>query len=206
MPSKSTTYDIFISHGSKDTSLAVEVAKSLQAHGLECFSPSALPAGANIEESMWQAMAESQALVVVIATTEPSTGIGFEIGAALAWGKPVYVIIADPANTQLSPMVSGAPGVRLYPPSRIDEVAVDIQRAQDRLSQEDIATLIGEYRRIGLPVDRLTLDAGKLSELTRNFHKHSHRQAPAERLIWHLLHLRKKGKLPAIKRSQSRKT
>lgn len=202
MAGKKPTYDVFISHSAKDTSLAEGIAETLQAHGLQPFTPFNLPLGTNIEEALWQAMAESQALVVVISTPEPSANIGFEIGAALAWGKPIYVIVTDPATTQLSRMVLGAPGVQLYPPSRIDEVAEQIKQAQDDFTAEEIKELIKEYRNIGLSVDRLALDSGRLSELARNFHKRTKRQVPGERLLWLLLRLRKHRVLPAIKKAK----
>lgn len=204
MAGKKPTYDVFISHSSKDTSLAVEIAETLRAHGLEPFTPSSLRLGTNIEEALWQAMAESQALVVVMSTPEPSTGIGLEIGAASAWGKPIYIIVTDPATTQLSRMVIGTAGVQLYPPSRIDEVAEQIKQAQDDSTPEDIEELIKEYQDIGLPVDRLALDSVRLSQLTRNFHKRTKKQVPSERLLWLLLRLRKRGALPAIKRAEKR--
>lgn len=50
---------------------------------------------------------------VVAEVTTPSLGVGYEIGKATEWGKPVLCLFRPDDHPRLSAMVAGCPGVRL---------------------------------------------------------------------------------------------
>ncbi len=83
----------------------------------------------------------------------------------------------------------------IYPPSRIEEIAQEIKKASGLLSEVDLAVLIEEYHRIGVPVDQLLLQPKQLSALTKHFNKRAKRNVGAEELVRTLLRLRKRGTL-----------
>lgn len=79
MIKRKPTYDVFVSHSARDTEFSVEVARILGSHGLTVFVDADIAAGDVAEEAIWDAMAESQAMVAVISESEPSArsrGIG----------------------------------------------------------------------------------------------------------------------------------
>jgi len=50
---------------------------------------------------------------LVAEVTTPSLGVGYEIGKATEWGKPVVCLFRPDDHPRLSAMVAGSPGVRL---------------------------------------------------------------------------------------------
>ena len=50
---------------------------------------------------------------MVAEVTTPSLGVGYEIGKATEWGKPVVCLFRPDDHPRLSAMVAGSPGVRL---------------------------------------------------------------------------------------------
>ena len=145
-----------------------------------------------VEDVIWEAMSESQAMVAVIPETDPSAWIAFELGAAKAWNKPIYAVATNPATVRLP---VGLQGMTIYPPSRIEEIAQEIKKASGSLSDSDEAILIEEYHRIGVPVDQLLLQPKQFSTLTKQFKKRAKRNVAAEELVRTLLRLRKRGEL-----------
>ena len=123
---------------------------------------------------------------------EPSAWIALEFGAAKAWNKPVYAIASNPSSTRLAVPLGG---MVVYSPSRIEEIAQDTKRSLGSLSDSEKSVLIGEYHRIGVPVDELLLQPRHLSRLTKQFHKRTRRQATSEEPVRMLLRLRKQGAL-----------
>ncbi len=89
----------------------------------------------------------------------------------------------------------GLRGMTLYPPSRIEEIAQEIKKLSGLLSEVDLAVLIDEYHRVGVPVDQLLLQPKQLSTLTKQFNKRAKRNVGAEELLRTLLRLRKRGSL-----------
>ena len=50
---------------------------------------------------------------MVAEVTTPSLGVGYEIGKATEWGKPVLCLFRPDAHPRLSAMVAGCPRLRL---------------------------------------------------------------------------------------------
>lgn len=192
--SKNKPCDVFLSHDHQDSDRAAELCRLLHAYGLEIFTEANAVTGKPAEDTLWDAMAESQALVAVVPEGEPSPTMLVELGAARAWNKPTYGIVFDPASTRLPASLRG---LTVYPRSRMDEVAQEIKRSSDLLSDAEIAVLIDEYHRIGESVDQLVLQPAQLARLTRQFKARARRQVPGEHLVRMLLRLRKSGALLA---------
>ncbi len=194
------TYDVFISHSHQDTQSGQEIARILRSYDLQVFTNAEIPVGAKLEDAIWDAMAESHAMVAIISEGEPSAWLVFEIGAARAWNKPVYGIVSNPSSTRLPAALHD---LRVYPASRIDEVAQEIKRSSESLSDSEIESLVDAYRRTDVSVDQLALQPQRLSELTKQFQKQTGRQAPGEQLLRILLRLRKQRALPPISKSNT---
>src|SRR5258706_7816987 len=133
------TYDVFISHSAKDAALALDLANAFRANGLEPFVTVDLPTGAKMGDFLWDALAESRALVVIVPASVPNPNMGIEIGAAAAWNKPTFGIISDPS---VSSMPLDIPDMPLYTIGRIDEVIHKIKQSGQQLSGSDLAGLL----------------------------------------------------------------
>ncbi len=192
-------YDVFLTHRRQDAELAADIARILRSYDLAVFTDADMPAGEPHEDTLWDAMAESQALVTVIPDGEASPRMLVELGAAQAWNKPTYGIVIDPSSTRLPPALRG---LAVYPRSRMDEIAQEIKRSSPLLSDAETAVLIDEYLRISVPVDQLVLQPALLSQLTKQFKARTKRQFPAEQLVRMLLRLRRSGKLLAASKKR----
>jgi TIR domain len=191
--------DVFLSYSAADAKFAGDIARILQLFELSVFDKNAMAPGKGFEEAVWEAMAESQALVMVVSTAPLSASTLFELGAAQGWNKPVYVVATDPASMHLPSFLRGMP---VYPFSRIEDLAREIKSAAASLSDSETAVLIQEYERIGETVDQLLLQPAQLSKLTRQFKKRAKRQVAPEELLRTLLRLRKRGALRAAARKK----
>src|SRR5260370_11521343 len=192
MAKGNSPFDVFISASHRDAALSFELAHVLRSYDLSVFLDAEVVARQSIEDTIWEAMSESQAMVAVIPETEPSAWIAFELGAAKAWNKPIYPVASNPVAARLP---AGLHGMTIYSPSRIEEIAQEIKKSSGLLSASDKAILIEEYHRIGVPVDQLVLQPNQLSKLTKQFKKRAKRNVPTEELVRTLLRLRKRGEL-----------
>ena len=59
---------------------------------------------------------------LVAQVTTPSLGVGYEIGRALEWGKPILCLFRGSSGRALSAMIAGSSGVEL----RVYESAADV--------------------------------------------------------------------------------
>src|SRR5262245_44089127 len=93
MANRSKTYDVFISHSASDAPLATELANACRASGLEAITDRELSPVREASDALWEALAESRALLAVLSPSGPTPSMGIEIGAARAWNKPIFVVI-----------------------------------------------------------------------------------------------------------------
>src|SRR4051794_6413434 len=124
MAKRGKTCDVLISHVAKDSSLAQEIADTCRENGLETALDAELLAGPNASHALWEALAESQALVTILAPSGLTPWMIIEIGAAGAWNKPIFGIITDPSITRLP---SGLTGIRPYTIGRLQDVITEIK-------------------------------------------------------------------------------
>jgi len=51
---------------------------------------------------------------IIAEVTQPSFGVGYEIGKAEEWGKPILLLFYADSGRRLSPMLKGSPNVTLF--------------------------------------------------------------------------------------------
>lgn len=75
-----------------------------------------------------------QADVVVAEVTTPSLGVGYELGRAVAWDKPVLCLYRPDGEHALSAMVRGNPALSVVTYRSPDEIATTVERFVTRHS------------------------------------------------------------------------
>lgn len=201
MANLSKTYDVLISHSSRDSVLALEIANSCRESGLEAITSKELPPDENMSDAIWDAVAESRALLIILSPSGPTASMGIEIGAARAWNKPIYAVITDPSSMSMAPALTG---VSLYTPGRIQDVIRSIRASVEKFTDKDRVILTELYSELEVSADQLALDPGGLGLLVRRFERRTGKAVEGERLLSELLRLRKQGVL-ARKRSAAHK-
>lgn len=203
MKSGKQLYDVFVAHSLTDRQLAAEVADVLRSYELSVFVDSTdLPPGTNIEETVWEAIAESRAVVVTISASPPGASMLVELGAAKAWNKPIYGVTSQAALPHLPAVFHE---MKVYPSSRMDEIARSIVQSGEPLSVHDSKLLNDLYVQVGVPVDQLALQPLHLTELVKLFNKQGERQLSGEQVMTLLLRSRKQGLLPSLTKRPPKK-
>jgi hypothetical protein len=192
MAEASKICDVFISHSIEDARLAGEIADACRASGLDAITYAELLPVTNVSDALWEALAESRALLAVLSRSGPTPSMAIELGAARAWNKPIFGVLPDPTFTDLPPSLSG---VHLYPLGRVEDVISVIKLSNKELTDEDRSLLAKLYTEIGVSVDQLALDPRQLEELVEQFRAGAGKAIAGERLLSELLRLRKQGKL-----------
>lgn len=148
-----------------------------------------------MDEVVWEAIAESPVMIVVVSSTglEPKTAI--EVGAARAWNKSILVVVTDPSTVRV-PFDLGA--VPVFTLGRIEDLVDAIRESIQQLTDEDRHSLANIYGKVGVAVDQLAFDPVARDDLVKRFNKSSGKNLPGERLLSELLRLRKKGALPKV--------
>jgi DNA-binding CsgD family transcriptional regulator len=200
MAKRSQTYDIFISCAFVDANIADIVAARLSRDGFAVFvshSMASVSAYDNLVDALWEALAESEALVAILSGESSSTAQGLEIGAAIAWHKPIYVV-SDTSSTKIPRMIQQYP---IYPLSRLDDVIRAIRMGMAPLTDDELSILVRAYRQVGVPSDQLNRNPGALESLRHLFTKEAGRDYSAERLLREIMRLRKSGSWARLQRT-----
>lgn len=189
-------FDVFLSYGALEASVADQIERALQEAHITVFAPTKATAGAKNSDTIRQELARSDAVVVVL----PSEGVmsanlGVEIGAAMAWQKPIFFIQTGNGRMQLPfDLKSWA----VYPPTRIDDIIQKIKRGPIPLSQDDQEKLTQVYREMGMALDRILLDPSLQDDFISRFRKRSPSRVSGERLLHEAIRLRKRGILARL--------
>lgn len=192
------TYDVFVSHAPSDAAVAREVAQSLESEGLMTFHAGTVQRDVDISEAIWQALAESRALIAIISPNVPTHAMGMvEIGAAAAWNKPVFLLMNGPSSAKLPAALSSYP---VYPLNRLEEVIRSIRTGFEPLTENERSLLSEIYQDVAVPADQLSQSPKALRDLTTRFNKRAHKQFSGERLLSEILRLRKRSRLPRLLR------
>jgi len=197
MSTQATTYDVFLSYSLSEGQIADLVARALAEAGLGVVSQETLQMGTEWRDSLWRSLAESDAIVAIIDPnrTLPSA-IGVEVGAAMAWHKPVYVVHPETERVRLPAYWETC---RVYPVSRIDDVVRSIKDGLQPLSEKERSVLRSVYAELGIPTDKLLQKPASIEELARAFNKRCGSSVGGERLVQELVRLRKSGNLGSLR-------
>ncbi len=52
--------------------------------------------------------------LIIAEVTQPSLGVGYEIGRALEWGKPIVALYRNNEEKKLSAMIAGVDDIQVY--------------------------------------------------------------------------------------------
>lgn len=74
-----------------------------------------------------------QADAVIAEVTNPSLGVGYEIGKAEEWSKPVLALFRNDGTRKLSAMIDGSPDTQTVYYQDIDEAVVAINGFLDAI-------------------------------------------------------------------------
>jgi hypothetical protein len=196
------TFDVFISHGWRDRAFATEVSERLKAQGLQPFHDADIIPGDSISETIWDAIAECVAFLVILSPNCEPDAMGLvEFGAAKAWNKPIYVLLNGSATMPVPEFLQDHP---IYPKNRLDEVLFQIRRTLEAMTDRDRQVLLDVYQEQALPVDDLNQSPDDLQHFEETFQKRAHKHFAGTRLLSELLRLRKHGKLPRFASSRRR--
>jgi hypothetical protein len=196
MTMRTPDYDVFLAHSVKDANLAKAVAERFREAGLVVFSIwDQVASGQNVTDSVWEAMAESAALVLVITSQSgPVSSLAMEVGAANAWGKPVYVVVEGTEQIELPTFLRHVP---VFSASRLPEVIASILRASKPLEKDQQQILMDAYAELELPVETVLTRPGLMDQLAEEFKHRAGIRVPGEKLARELLRLRKNGSFRA---------
>lgn len=203
MISRKRSYDLFLSHLPVDTGIASVVKRAFEEAGMSVFSIADAKAVKQISKVVREAIAESRAVIVIVTQSSiKSPSIMFEVGAASAWNKPIY-LLRQAVETKELPHFLRA--YRSFPVGDTQSVIKHVSQATSPLSDDEIEALQRSYVQIGIPCDRLALEPAALDKLTSAWKKTTGTDRPAEQLLGELLRLRKARKLQTLNRGRSKK-
>jgi len=199
MSEQTPIYDVFLSYSMKERVAVDLVRRALKQAELSVFSIDEVATVAdNIKSTLWRALAESAALVVIISPDEAlSSGTSVEVGAAMAWHKPIYIVHTEKKNIVLPSYLAE---FLVYPISQVGEVVQSIKRGLTTLSQSELSILRDIYVKMAIPTDRLLRDPASIEKLARDFDARCKKKVSGEQLTQELIRLRKTGNLPKLRR------
>jgi hypothetical protein len=191
-------FDVFVSHSAEDRDAAEAVARRLGEAGMSVqFDRDLFVPGRKWESALRKALVESDAFVLLVDSSQPVSPNGtFELGAAMALQKPVFVVQTDGQSGDL-------PGYlrhyAAFPLAKIERLASSIRDVCEPLANGERESLIAAYQELGVPSDRLLADPLAIEQLGDTFKKRAGRSVPARNLASELLRMRKAGRLPRLR-------
>jgi nucleoside 2-deoxyribosyltransferase len=191
-------FTVFLSHSVADREQADRVMRGLADAGLEVVDPRAIVTGASWKDDVWDALTKSDALVVLAdARREPSADVAVELGAAMAWHKPIFVVRTDgdPAAPLPAAYFAGLP---TFPSSRLADVVSSIRLQAAPLSEADRTNLRVAYAELAVPSDQYLTNPELVDELATRFTARSAKRVAGERLVQELMRMQKSGTLPKL--------
>ena len=188
--------DVFISYSQEDQHLAELVASALTKQDLSVFFDTvAFPPESTWEKQIWNAIAESRAMVVINPNIPENGWQGIEVGAASAWSKPMFCVkSADYQREVPTSILRDAP---TFNSQQLSELAEAVKDSAQPFTDEETEMLVDSYSKLGMPVETLTTEPLQLEKLKRSFAGKSSRPVSGEQLLSKLLRLRKQGRLRA---------
>lgn len=194
------SYDIFLSHVQQDRGVAEVVLRALTDAGFSVFRVNDLSTGQPFSPALRGALVGSQAVVVVLTPQSiHSANVGLEIGAAMAWGKPIYALL-DRVPADGLPL---AVATRTFSIGELDKLVRALNRSAPALSAPERRLLSDVYRHVETPIERLLSDTESLDRLAAAFNGQASTELSGERLAQELVRLQKSGELPRLRETGS---
>lgn len=201
MNAKSEKPSVFLSYSARDVSAAQCVVRALSDAGFTVLQAADVLAGHDVAKAVREAMLESNALVVVTAPNTPdSPWTAFEIGAAMAWGKSIYVVTTDKG-----PLPAYLQQLHVLTLEDVPQLVQSLQREVEPLSHTEQAALSALYAQVGVAADKLIFNPDASARLVEEFNRRTRNNASADRLLRELLRLRKLGRLPRLHKMHNSK-
>ncbi|HEX4792824.1 MAG TPA: toll/interleukin-1 receptor domain-containing protein [Humisphaera sp.] len=193
MSARKPVYDVFLSYAQQDVAWAAEVERTFADAGLVAYNIAKTAPGEHVADTVWDALAESAALVALVSSTGSlSPNLSFEVGAAMAWSKPAYALYKGAPPEGLPRYVQNN---GIFPASQLQHVVGLVRNSELALSDRERQVLVKTYDSLGTPVVGLLDEPSKVDQLTRRFNRASKSKISGERLLRELLRLRKSGNI-----------
>ena len=185
-----------MSYSQRDQGDALRVRQKIEDAGISVFDASREGEPGAMWDNVRKAIADSEAVIIVISRNSAlSSSLGIEIGAAIAWQKPVYVVLPQKEQEDVPELLRG---LRSYTVDSLSELIDAIIEARSDLTNEETEWLKDWYEQRKVPLDRIVRDPESIALLTTSFHERFERQLDAQKLLLALLRLRKRGELPKL--------
>ena len=190
--------DVFLSYAHQDEGVAATVKRTLSNEGLIVYSAPDVDLGGDILRSIRTRLVESRAVIVILSPgLELPPSILIELGAAMAWERPIFVLLDGVAPSEVPAFLRK---YRLLPMAKLPDVVELVRRSTEPMSKAEMTGLAELYRDAAVPVDKLLTQPDKLDDLTRKFNERFNTSRSGERLAHEILSIRKKGDLPPVGR------
>ena len=198
MKKSAEPFDIFLAASPLDAGVAEVVRQSFEARGLNVFAERAIADDRDLEEMIRSAIIESRGFVTIVSRASINDAkIAVELGGAWGWGKPITLLLHGFSPSDLPDWLARYP----HPPiTELSAVIDDVIRATEPPTPEQCEALADAFTAIGVPIDQLLDRLGTLDELTERFNRQTLNSYPPERVFQELFRLRKRGRLPKLKR------
>ena len=185
--------DVFLSHSNQDAGIAEAVVRALTDAGLTVVRPQDFAFGNDFTSTFRAALVESRAVVVLVTPSSVrSANLAFEIGAAMAWQKPIF-LLTDGVEPSALPSVARL--YRAFAASDLEKLIEPLKEASPELRERERELLKRIYQESRLPIDLLLSDPESLDRFSRKFNDRARTSIPGERLAAELLRLRKTGQV-----------
>lgn len=189
-------YDVFLTHAVEDSGLAALVTREFEIAGCGVFPFQSIEAGDDFRLRVVSALVESSAVVILLTKSSASSQIiAFEIGVAMAWSKPVFVLYDGLLEDEIPVFLRE---YRLIPLTKLGEVIPQVLEVRKPLTDSQRAWLTETYEQMRVSVDRLLLDQAQLQAFTEAYRERDASLAAGKPLMQELVRLRKLGKLPRV--------
>jgi hypothetical protein len=190
------SYDIFLTHAAADAGLAALVIRQFEAADCGVFSQQALEVGDDFWRRMIYELVDCNAVIILLTKSSLSLpNIAVEVGAALAWDKPIFVLYD---GISISDVPEYLQQFAVCPVADLRGVIGQVRQLRQPLTDQQRASLVAIYQEQRNSVDQLLIAPIRLRALADEFRRREAMPVSGKKLVQELIRLRKRGELPRI--------